>query len=244
MKILIDSSLIRGEEWFESFPVFINNIEDTNDKERITEILSNKNNTTAYLSFEKLKQKYIPDENEEVVIFTIPKSMSGQWNTYNNQNKQKNILILEGTALFTNKEDVKRILERQISLKEIEKGIKELNTQVKMSGVILNTRTLNLKGRIHTLFEMLIKTTKVKIRMEWKQGEWIKDKVSLNGTVLIKKLINDKKQVNLICSNIVNSKANKVISKLAKEYPNIVFKKQIMTNSMLAHSGQDFVVIY
>ncbi|CAM9133931.1 DegV family protein [Mycoplasma todarodis] len=244
MKILIDSSLIREEEWFESFPVFINNVEDTNNKEHIVEILSKKNNTTAYLSFGKLKQKYLLDEDEEAVIFTIPKSMSGQWNTYNNQNKRKNVLILEGTSLFTNKEDVKRILERQIPLKEIEKEIKKLNMQVKMSGVVLNARTLNLKGRIHTLFAMLIKTAKVKIRMEWKQGEWIKDKVSLNGTVLIKKLIVNKKQVNLICSDISNSKANKVISKLAKEYPDIVFKKQFMTNSMLAHSGQDFVVIY
>ncbi len=243
MKILIDSSLTNKDKWFTLFPVFINNIEDTNDKENIPEIISTKNNTTAYLSFERLKERYLTDD-EETIIFTIPKSMSGQWNTYNNQNKNKKVLILEGTSLFTNKEDVKEIIERQSSLKEIEKQINNLNEKVKMSGVVLNAKTLNLKGRIHTLFAMLIKTAKVKIRMEWKQGQWTKDKVSLNGTALVKKLIMNKKQVNVICSNIANSISEKVISKIQKEFPDIVIKKHSMTNSMLAHSGQDFVVVY
>ncbi|NQZ29317.1 MAG: DegV family protein [Mycoplasmatales bacterium] len=244
MKILIDSSLIRNEEWFESFPVFINNLEDTNNKEHVVDIISKKNNTTAYLSFEKLKQKYLLNNDEKTIIFTIPKSMSGQWSAYSNQNQSNNILILEGTSLFTNKEDVKKILDQPLTLEEIEKQITKLNKEVKMSGVVLNSRTLNLKGRIHTLFAMLIKTAKVKIRMDWKQGQWIKNKVSLNGTALIKKIIANKKQVNLICSDITDSIANKVILKLEKEFPNIIFKKQFMTNSMLAHSGQDFVVIY
>ncbi len=244
MKILIDSSLTQNEKWFTSFPVFINDKEDTNNEEHIPEIIENKNNRTAYLSFEKIKQNYIYDSKEKVIIFTIPSSMSGQYNVYKNQNKSKNILILEGAALFTKKNDFKEILKKNNAFENIEKEINELNEQVDMTGIVLNSKTLNLRGRIHALFAMLIKTANVKIKMKWKDGKWVKEKVSLNGTSLIKDTIQNKKVVHLICSNIEETNANKIIKRIQNNTPNLIIEKQIMTNSMLAHSGKDFVVIY
>ncbi|TCG11562.1 DegV family protein [Mycoplasma todarodis] len=244
MKILVDSSVVQEEQWFTSFPVFINGKEDTNNKELIREIISNKDNKTAYLSFEKLKEEYIKDDNQKTIIFTIPKSMSGQWNTYTNQNNSENILIVEGTAFFTNKDDVKDIINNGNSLKEIETRIKELNDKVEMTGVVLNAKTLNLKGRVHSLIAMLIKTSNVKIKMKWKGGQWVKEKVSLNGTSLVKNVIKEKKVANIIYSNIDESYAGKIITKIKNSFPELIINKQCMTNSMLAHSGQDFIVIY
>ncbi len=244
MKILVDSSLTQNEDWFESFPVIINNEEDVNDPISIPRIIENKENRTAFFSFEKLRKHYKINNSDKVVIFTIPRSMSGQYDNYTIQNESDNILIVEGTSLFTKREEVKEILSTSSSLKEVGTRIDVLNKTVEMTGVILSAKSLNLKGRLHSLVALLIKSANVKIKMVWKDGKWSKDKVSLNGMALVKKSIRNERIMNFICSGIKGSKSEKIVQKFKKDYPYSTIHVQPMTNSMIAHSGKDFIVIY
>ncbi|NQZ65915.1 MAG: DegV family protein [Mycoplasmatales bacterium] len=242
MKILVDATLAFKSDWYDLIPVNISlddiELEDSNEENNKEIIIKSKKKKTSYLSPEKVKKRF--SEKTKTIIFTIPSSLSGQYLAYKNF-ESENVLILEGTAFTTRKNEIKKIIEKYNDLKKIEKEIKILNSKIKYDGFILKPSSIPKKGRIFNLMTNIINTLKIKIWIKFSDSKWKKEKIIRNVIKNIKKIIDDKDTVN-----IIHSDKSKISIKYIKEIKN--YNKNvnihIMTNSMIAHAGLDLLVIY
>ena len=245
MKILVDSSLTSKKPWFELIPININVDQETlcdkNDEHHTKKIINAKKISTSFCSPENVK-KLKGDRN---IIFTLPKTLSGQFDSYNANINDEKTIIIEGTSLITAPNKVKNIIETYKDFEVIKHKIDKLNRTIEMNGFITDFSSVPKKGRISSIGFKIFKTMQVKVWIKFQKSKWTKIKIIRNLTKSIINILDTEEtdMINVIY-HLENKDINKKLAKIAQKRPSLVINKHRITNAMLAHSGQGFMAIF
>ena len=248
MKILVDSTLSQKEDWFSLIPLIINidgkEIIDKNEEVNRNKILNAKDARSSFLNFNALKEKEILniDNEEKIIIFTIPSKLSGQYNSYKTFNKNKNILIVEGHCFLIFKNQIKSLLKRSSDLAKIEKEINNLNQKTQYYGLIIDPKHISSKGRISSVLLKTFDKLNLKIILKFTNGRWKRKGFLRNVSKTVGKIINNKNSVTIIAIN--EKEYNKYKEIFSKYIPKEKINFQQMSNAMILHSGKGFISLY
>lgn len=252
MKIWVDSTLAFKNEVYNLIPLIVINgtveIEDQNSDFLYNQILSSENisqYTTSFYPVAKLEEEI--NSEEETLIMTIPKKLSGQYAAYKPlEKKYPKLKIVEGTSFYSHYDETLSLLVSKTEINELVTSIQELNKKVFYQGIISNFSHINKKGRISTTAHIVISLLRLKAHLIFENGEWKRHNLSKNIKRLIKDAvgkIKDTNNVTLYCANEDNEMVKILKDTILETHANAKVKTKRFTVAMLIHSGKDFVVI-
>ena len=242
MNILVDSSLTSVKNWFHLIPINVSldkeDFLDFNEEQNTEKINKSVKKITSFLSPEAIKQKL--SKTEVNIIFTIPKSLSGQYNAYQNASF-KNTIVCEGHCFFLFENEIQKILSSGLRLKEIKTKIESLNKATKYDGLIISPTHLPRKGRIEKFVLNVLETLYIKVWIQFYNGEWNKKTNFININKTLKKIIQNRKKLTIITVDINTFLKCKELILLINKDIEITYKR--MSNAMVAHVGNGFIAI-
>ena len=242
MNILVDSSLTSEQDWFKLIPLnFIldgENILDFNSTKHSRQINLASKKSTSFLSPEAVK-KYL-SKSDQNIIFTIPKSLSGQCNIYKKAHFA-NTLVVEGNCFLLFEDKVKEILNSNITLDEMKQQIEILNIQTIYEGLIISPTDLPKKGRISSFALNILGAFYIKVWIHFENGEWRNKTNFINIGKVLKKIIKGKKAVTVFTFDKETFIECKKLINLIDENIKVNYKR--MSNAMIAHVGSGFIAL-
>lgn len=245
MKILVDASLTSKKPWFTLIPININvgqeTLQDKNDEKHTKKIIDAKKISTSFCSPENVKKL----KGNKNIIFTLPKTLSGQFDSYNANISDERTIIIEGTSLITAPHKVKNIIQTYKDFEVIKHKIDKLNRKIEMNGFITDFSSVPRKGRISMIGFKIFKTMQVKIWVKFRKSKWTKNKIIRNLTKSIINILDREETDNInVIYHLENEYINKQIAKITQKRPSLVINKHRITNAMLAHSGPSFIAVF
>lgn len=252
MKILVDSTIAFKEKTYELIPVIVlydgKEVEDSNSDELYFEVLHSDNiskYTTSFYPVTKIEESI--DANEETLILTIPRKLSGQYQVYKTlESKFPKLKVIEGTCFYSNYDEATKILSSESSFDEKISLINGLNERIFFQGMISNFSHMNKKGRISTTTNIVVSLFRLKAHLIFENGEWKKYNMSRNTIKLLKSIVSkikNFKNITIYCANEKIDIVTQLIGIIKNTTPSSNIKIKRFTVAMLIHSGPDFVVV-